>query len=120
MIDLTKYLVEMSNGYNGQGRILNSKSYKTLFSPQLEREKFEDNDKSSLNDEYNVGVFWAISKPGLILHKGGSIGVYSILYFNPENNMGAIAYCNLAHQDFGEIVNVVRKYEVKMGQKLKQ
>ncbi len=120
MIDLTKYLAEIGRGYNGEGTILNSESYKTLLSPQLGREKFEDIDEGPLNDEYNVGVFWAISKPGLVLHKGGSIGVYSILYFDPENNMGAIAYCNLAHQDFGKIVSVIRKYQTKMALKLKQ
>ena len=118
MIDLTKYLTEMSNGYNGQGRILNSNSYQTLFTPQLEREIVQDDNESPLNDEYNVGVLWAISKPGIVLHKGGSIGVYSILYFNPKNKMGVIAYCNLAHPEFGKIVNLVRKYEVKIGQKL--
>ena len=121
MIDLSKYVIEIRNGYNGEGKILNADSYKTLLTPQLDRDKIEgSDDESSLNDEYDVGVFWAISKPGLILHKGGSIGVFSILYFNPENNIGVIAYCNLADGDFGKIVNLAREYELKFGQILKE
>ena len=112
--DLTKYLVEMMNGFNGKGDILNAISYKTMLSPQLSRDKFEENDPSALNDEYGVGVFWAISNPGLRLHKGGSIGVYSILYFNPKNNIGVVSYCNLAHPDFGKIVNIIKDFEGKI------
>ena len=101
----------MMNGFNGKGKILNAKSYQTLLTPQLSRSKFEDNNESALNDDYDVGVFWAISKPGLILHKGGSIGVFSILYFNPKSNIGIVTYCNLAHPDFGKIVNTIRESE---------
>lgn len=109
--DLSKYLIEMMNGFKGKGEILNAKSYQTLLKPQLTRNKNEEQDESALNDEYDVGVFWAISKPGYRLHKGGSIGVYSILYFNPINDIGVISYCNLAHPDFGKIVNTIKKFE---------
>ncbi len=115
--DLTKYLVETMNGFNGKGKILNSKSYQTLLNPQLSRTKFEGDDPSALNDDYDVGVFWAISKPGLRLHKGGSIGVYSLLYFNPKNDIGMVSYCNLAHPDFGKIVNTIRNFEKKLSKK---
>ena len=109
--DLSKYVIEMKNGLNGKGEILTSKSYQTLLNPQLGKNIPRDRDESPLNDEYDVGVFWAISKPGYRLHKGGSIGVYSILYFNPTNDIGVISYCNLAHPDFGKIVNTIKKFE---------
>jgi len=112
--DLSKYLIEMKNGLKGKGVILNAKSYQTLLNPQLSKTIPRDQDESALNDEYDVGVFWAISKPGYRLHKGGSIGVYSILYFNPINDIGVISYCNLAHPDFGKIVNNIRKFEEKI------
>lgn len=112
--DLSKYLIEMMKGFNGKGEILNAQSYQTLLNPQLSRYKFEDHDASALNDEYNVGVFWAISKTGVRLHKGGSIGVFSILYFNPTNNIGVISYCNLAHPDFGKIVNTISDFEERL------
>jgi len=109
--DLAKYVIEMKNGLNGKGKILNAKSYQTLLNSQLGKSIPRDRDESALNDEYDIGVFWAISKPGYRLHKGGSIGVFSILYFNPMNDIGVISYCNLAHPDFGKIVNTIKNFE---------
>lgn len=109
--DLVKYLIEMMNGFKGKGKLLNAKSYQTLLTPQMNRNIFEEHDESALNDDYDVGVFWAISKPGYRIHKGGSIGVFSMLYFNPANDIGIISFCNLAHPDFGEIVNTLNEFQ---------
>jgi len=104
-------MIEMINGFNGKGKILNTESYQTLLNPQQNRDIFDDDDRHALNDDYDVGVFWAISQPGYRLHKGGSIGVFSILYFNPKNDVSVISFCNLAHPDFGKIVNTIRSFE---------
>ncbi len=116
--DLGKYLAEMMKGFEGKGKLLNATSYQTLLHPQLSQAVAGSDDQSLLNDEYNVGVFWAISAPGIRLHKGGSIGVFSILYFNPKSNIGVSAYCNLAHPDFGEIVNAISDCEQKISKSL--
>ena len=116
--DLAKYLIEMIKGYNGNGVILNKKSYNTLFEPVLDESYYQNKrDPSPLNDEYNVGVFWAISSTGIRLHNGGSIGVYSFLYLNTETNSGALSFSNLPDASFGDIRNVVYKYEHKMFEK---
>ncbi len=115
--DLSKYLLEMMNGFYGKGKILNSKSYQMLLNPLLSRNKIDDDDASALNDGYDVGVLWAMSKPGLRIHKGGSIGVFSLIYFNPENKVGVATFCNLAHPDFGVIVNTIRAFEEKIRKK---
>ena len=112
--DLSKYMIEMINGFKGKGKILNTDSYKTLLNPQTNRDIFEEDDTSALNDDYDVGVFWAISQPGYRLHKGGNIGVYSILYFNPKNDVSVISFSNLAHPDFGKIVNTIKNFEEKI------
>lgn len=111
--DLSKYIIEMMNGFKGEGTLLNAASYNVLLNPQLSGSKFEERDvsESPFNDDYDVGVFWAISKPGYRLHKGGSIGVFSLIYFNPANDIGVVSYCNLAHPDFGEIVNTIKEFE---------
>ena len=71
--DLSKYLIEMIKGYNGNGVILNKQSYKTLFEPSLDESFYQnERDSSPLNDEYNVGVFWAVSNTGIRLHNGGA------------------------------------------------
>lgn len=112
--DLSKYMIEITNGFNGIGKILNPESYQTLLNPQQNRDIFEETDDYALNDDYDVGVFWAISQPGYRLHKGGSIGVLSLLYFNPNNDISVISFCNLAHADFGKVVNTIMSFEEKL------
>ncbi len=110
--DLTRYLLEITEGYKGRGKLLSPGSYQVLLKPQLADSCFENRNDYLFNDQYNVGVFWAISAPGYRLHNGGSIGVYSFIYFNPKTGMGALAFCNLPHSDFGKIRDIVHKYEV--------
>ncbi|GAB3959623.1 hypothetical protein GCM10028805_56080 [Spirosoma harenae] len=110
--DLTKYLLELTAGYAGKGTLLRAQSYQILLTPQLADSCFESRNDYIFNDQYNVGVFWAISAPGYRMHNGGSIGVYSFVYFNPKTGMGALAFCNLPHSDFGKIRDIVHKYEV--------
>ena len=112
IIDLSKFLKEMMNGYNGNGTLLSEESFDQMFSSQLQRSAFDSPSQRPLNDEYDVGVFWGISKPGYRLHSGGMIGVYSILYFNPMSNIGAITFSNLAHSEFGEIIDALQQYEM--------
>ena len=113
--DLGRYVIEMMNGFNGEGTLLSQSAYQTLFEPQLTEDYFEERDTTfALNDEYNVGVFWAVSPKGHRLHNGGSIGIYSFMYFNPETQSGAIGYCNLPDRSFGTIRDIVFKYEEKI------
>jgi len=114
--DLTKYLKEIIAGYNGKGKLLTPRSYEALLSPQLPDSCFENRNNYIFNDQYNTGVFWAVSEPGYRLHNGGTIGVYSFIYFNPKTGMGALAFCNLPHSDFGQIRDIVHKYEVLLSQ----
>lgn len=113
--DLSKYLIEMINGYSGKGKLLTASSYHILFNPQLTEAFFEKKrDESPLYDEYNIGIFWAVSSTGIRLHNGGSIGVYSFLYFNPETRSGAVGFSNMPDNSFGEIRETVYKYETKI------
>ena len=119
--DLSLYLMEMIKGFHGGGKLLDPTSYQTLFRPQLDDSFFvEERDDHALNDEYNVGIFWAVSSTGIRLHNGGSIGVYSFMYFNPDSKTGAIGFCNLPDQSFGEIRDAVRKYEKNLSEELER
>jgi len=119
--DLSKYLIDMMNGYNGNGKLLNAASYQTLFRPQLSETYFDEKrEESPLSDEYDVGVFWAVSPTGIRLHNGGSIGVFSFLYFDPDTKSGAVGFCNLPDGSFGKIRDAVFKYERKIFNKKKK
>lgn len=114
-IDLSNYLMEMIRGFNGNGKLLNKDSYQVLFQPQLNYEGFNKTDSSNFNDKFNVAILWAVSATGLRLHLGGNTGVYAFLYFNPTTKKGALAYCNLRDNSFGDILDIVNKYEPKIG-----
>lgn len=114
--DLTKYLLEIIKGYNGKGKLLTPESYQILLNPQLADSCFENRNDYIFNDQYNMGTFWSISSPGYRMHNGGTIGVYSFIYFNPKTGMGALSFCNLPHNDFGKIRDIVHKYEILLSQ----
>lgn len=42
------------------------------------------------------------------------VSVYSIIYHNPESGIGIIAFCNMAHPDFGKILDILDKYETAL------
>ena len=112
--DLSIYLIEMINGYEGKGKLLKSKSYQTLFKPQLNCEGLNKSDSSIFNGMYNIATFWSVTASGVVLHFGGNTGVYSFLYFNPKTKRGALAFCNLRDNSFGELLAIINKYEEKM------
>lgn len=116
--DLSKYLTELIKGYNGKGTILNQKSYKEYFTPQLTASNFiERNDKNPYSESYNVGIFMGFGYTGYIGHTGGDPGVMSMLFFDPKNNLGRIMIFNTNFSDkkgndaFYGIWNVLEKYQ---------
>ncbi|AZB08022.1 class A beta-lactamase-related serine hydrolase [Chryseobacterium sp. G0162] len=122
--DLSKYLTELIKGYNGKGTILNPKSYKEYFTPQLTATNFtERNTQNPYNESYNVGIFMGFGYTGYIGHTGGDPGVMSMLFFDPKNNLGRIMIFNTNFSDkkgndaFYGIWNVLEKYQLHLNKK---
>ncbi|RXM53535.1 MULTISPECIES: serine hydrolase domain-containing protein [unclassified Chryseobacterium] len=79
--DLSKYLTELIKGYNGKGTILNQKSYKEYFTPQLSAVNFtERNTQNPYSESYNVGIFMGFGYTGYVGHTGGDPGVMSMMF----------------------------------------
>lgn len=116
-VDLSRYLIEMIRGFEGKGKLLSQKTYQILFEPQLDCEGLSKSDLTNFNDKYNSAMLWSVSATDLRLHFGGNTGVYAFIYFNPKTKKGALAYCNLRDNSFGEILNTVSKYEPSIGNK---
>ena len=110
-VDLGKYLIEMIRGYKGNGKLLNPYSYQILFRPQLNCDGLNKSDTDVFNDKFNIATLWSVSAAGIRLHFGGNTGVCAFVYFNPKTGTGALAYCNLRDNSFGELLDIVRKYE---------
>lgn len=112
-IDLSNYLIEMIKGFKGKGKLLNSNSYQILFKPQLNCDGLNKDDTSIFNDKYNIATLWSVSASGTVFHLGGNNGVYAFIYFNPKSKKGALAYCNLRDNSFGELFTIIKAYEEK-------
>jgi CubicO group peptidase (beta-lactamase class C family) len=114
-IDLGNYLIEMIRGFEGEGSLLKKSSYQTLFQPQLNCEGLNKSDSTIFNDKFNLAALWSVSATDFRLHFGGNTGVYAFIYFNPKTQRGALAYCNLRDNSFGELLHIVSKYEPIIG-----
>ncbi len=117
--DLGKYLTELISGYGGNGKILHSKSFETLFKPNLSAENYKERNESVYNDEYNMGIFMGISAQGQIGHTGGDPGVVTHMFFNTKTKMGKILVANTdldkeGIQEFIDIWNTLAEYENKL------
>jgi len=86
--DLSKYLIELINGYSGTGRLLNKESYNEFFRKQLKEKNFS-NPKGE-----NKGIFVAFSTEGNIGHSGSDPGVSTYMFFNPISKKGNILFVN--------------------------
>ena len=114
-IDLSIYLMEMIKGFDGKGRLLKKSSYQILFQPQLNAEGLNKSDSTIFNDKFDMALLWSVSAADIRLHFGGNTGVYAFIYFNPKTKKGALAYCNLRDNSFGELLRIVSKYEPIIG-----
>jgi CubicO group peptidase (beta-lactamase class C family) len=87
--DLSKFLIELINGYSGHGSILDADSYKEFFKSQLEESAFGG------KENFNVGLF--IDKElayNVIGHTGGDPGTNTMMFFNIEDKKGRILITN--------------------------
>ncbi|UIR57453.1 beta-lactamase family protein [Sphingobacterium sp. SRCM116780] len=105
--DLSKYLIALINGYNGNQRLLTKESYQMMFTPQF----LKDNPPKGISLAYrNKGIFWNLYNNGTIGHDGDDPGVSSFLFFNPTTGQGAVFLCNRYLADKTEIIALLVKY----------
>lgn len=117
--DLGKYLTELIAGYNSNGKILNNQSYKELFKPHLTDTNYTERNKSTYNDEYNMGIFMGISAHGQIGHTGGDPGLATHMFFNSETKIGKLLIVNTGLKkegikEFKAIWKKLEEYETKL------
>jgi CubicO group peptidase (beta-lactamase class C family) len=98
--DMGKYICELIKASAGGGIILNTTNYEELFTPVLSDKHFtERNVENAFNDEYNMSVFMGFSAKEYIGHTGGDPGVVSLMFFNPETQLG---YYFISNTDFNK------------------
>jgi len=120
--DLAIYLIELIKGFNGDGELLKSDSYKQLFTEQLTAEHYHDRGDNSYDDEYNSGIFMGFTPDGYVGHTGADPGTIVYMFFNPRNKIGRILMINtwLATEEsanqFYSIWNKLGKYEKNLNE----
>ncbi|MFC4268746.1 serine hydrolase domain-containing protein [Polaribacter marinivivus] len=93
--DMAKYLVELINGFTGEGTLLSKESYKELFTEQLKEQNFETrNAGHPYNGDYSPAIFIGHSAFGYIGHSGGDAGVGTWMYFDKEKKTGRYIVIN--------------------------
>lgn len=90
--DLSKYLMEMIKGINGESKLLTLSSFKEMMSNQLTKENFPEG-----NFEVHKGLIWDVSKDGNnIGMNGADPGVFTYVLFTTEGNAGIIIFFNIS------------------------
>ena len=95
--DFSKFMLEMSKGFRGQGTLLSKDSYNTMFTPQFEE------------DGEATGIFWELDPENRSYnHSGGDPGVTTNVAYNAEKDISMIMFTNIEGTDetFGQIVDI--------------
>lgn len=85
IIDFSKFLITMIQGYNGEDNILKATSYKEMM-------------KDPMSDDFRKGIFWTVDSEK-IGHSGNDPGVISHAYFLRENGNGIIVFVNTSETE---------------------
>lgn len=105
--ELSKYVMAMIRGYNGDEFLLKNTAYKVMFTPQF---SLQLPPKGISLAKRNKGIFWNLYNNGTIGHDGDDPGVSSFLFFNPKTGKGGIFLCNKYLEDKTEIINLLVEY----------
>ncbi|QEH43569.1 serine hydrolase [Chitinophaga sp. XS-30] len=102
--DLSKYLMAVIKGYNGDVSLLSNASFKQMFSPMFT----EADAPEGLNfKNRNKGVFWNLYSNGTIGLDGDDPGVSAYLFFNPATGLGGLFLSNKFMDDKKDIVELL-------------
>ena len=109
--DMGKFMIEMLNGRLGNGTILDSTSYETMFTNQINNTSIEN----------SRGIFWNINPVGNIGHDGGEIGTACRLILSPSLKKAFFFVINMSvydikhlEKDFINILITLCKYTERL------
>lgn len=97
--DLTRYLMEMIRGYQGESQLLSAASFQMMMSNQYEQSPLA---KTIRETEGRSGIFWDIfgkTGKGDIGHNGSDPGILTFMYFDPESGVGCLLHTNTDSED---------------------
>ena len=105
--DLSKYLIALLQGYQGEEKLLKKSSYTKMFTPQFSN---ESPPKGIRLTTRNKGIFWNLYVNGTIGHDGDDPGVSSFLFFNPRTGLGGVFLSNKYLVDKKSIIDLLMHF----------
>ncbi len=115
--DMAKYMIELLQGYRGEGSLLSKAAYAEYFRAQLSEANFDDRNDGPLSDEYNMGILMGFNPSGAFGHTGGDPGVTSMFFIDPTTGIGRYMIVNTDLKEFKPFRNVwemLGRYAMKM------
>ncbi|WP_428742434.1 serine hydrolase domain-containing protein [Tenacibaculum sp.] len=96
IVDFSKFLIAMIQGFNGEDNVLKHNSYIEMM-------------QEPPSEEFKKGVFWSVDSKK-IGHSGSDLGLLSHAYFFKENNIGIIVFVNTSDtsDDIIEVRDIFR------------
>lgn len=89
--DLTVYIKEIIQGYNGDSDLLTEKYYDSIFKKRFTSENTPINIGKKIN---NQAMFWVYNNKGRITHTGSDPGVFAVVSIDLKKNIGRVLLIN--------------------------
>jgi len=86
--DISKYVMEMIKGYQGESTLMRQDSFREMMRLQ-----------SNNNSGMGYGIFCAVWRNGYIGHSGGDPGTTTRIFFDPKTNTGTAMFINTTTRD---------------------
>lgn len=117
--DLSNLLVELIKGYDGEGSLLTSESFETLYAKDIAEDLYWNLGEDVIpvvNTRLDKGIFMGLAPKNTIGHSGSDPGVVSFMFFNSETGIGRILLINMSIDNpsqgaFTELFDVWNKLE---------
>ncbi|GAA0723097.1 serine hydrolase domain-containing protein [Aquimarina litoralis] len=103
--DLSAYLQGLMKGYYGEDSVLKTESFQQMMSAKLDKDQL--NNKG--NQKNNYGFFWEVGTSGKIGHNGSDPGILTLMYFNKNDQIGAIFFMNTGIDQDKDVISSVQK-----------
>ena len=107
VLDMTRDIKAMSQGFAGRASVLRADSFAAMFKPQFDA---SDMPAGVAGKEPNSGIFWAYARNGSIRHTGSDPGVFAFISFHPKSRIGRVFMMN-TQLDGDDNVRAVKSFQ---------
>ena len=94
--DLSKFLIDIGEGYKGNGQLLSAESYNKMFY------------RYKIGKTYS-GIFWEVDNEGVIKHTGSDPGTLAVVGYNPNKDLSYLLATNCSAELEANMVKPLKR-----------